>query len=344
MQKDALTQAEETAASPTLGTRAGHARQLRYDPHAQPGKANSCSRPRTVLMTAFSENADQADLACAALLVEAGHRVVASLGERSLPLSLAGAVADGRAIGMPGSAIGAAGIQDAIKALPAPFRSVDAVVILIHLPAYRIAFLATDPPLAEPFPAGGAAMLLNATRAVLPGLLGSGRGHVIAVVLSPRPCSDIADDGHTAALCAALRSELDDLGIRFTRIVASPMECQPIITSRAGNRPRFNGVRRDLLGAADVAQTIAWVLAQPDHVAVRDISVCHAPRAQPALSRREREVLEWTACGKTSEEISSILDLSVSAVNFHVKNLVCKLDCCNKTAAVARAALLGMLP
>lgn len=339
MQKDALAQPGNTDANPTRSASAGHARPLRYDPYAQPGKTRPCSRPKNILVAGFSDKVDQAGLACAALLVEAGQRVVTSLSARSLPPSLAGALADGRLIDLPGLATDAAGIQGAIRALPAPFRSVDAVVAFIHLPARRIALLAPDAPCAEPDPATSTAMLLTATRAALPGLLASERGHVIAVVLSPRPCSDIDLDSHTAAL----RSELDALGIRFTRIVAGSIECEAGPTSRSGNRPRFNGVQRGVLGATDVAQTIAWALAQPDHVAVCDITVCHAPRAQPVLSPREWEVLEWTACGKTSEEISSILDLSVSAVNFHVKSLLSKLDCCNKTAAVARAALLGML-
>ena len=98
-----------------------------------------------------------------------------------------------------------------------------------------------------------------------------------------------------------------------------------------------------MLSAADVAQALAWALDQPCRPAVRDIGIGPTPRCQPMLSLREREVLEWTACGKTSEEIARILELSVSAVNFHVKNLLFKLQCCNKAAAVARAALLGML-
>lgn len=62
-----------------------------------------------------------------------------------------------------------------------------------------------------------------------------------------------------------------------------------------------------------------------------------------ALSNREVEALRWTADGKTASEIASILELSEHTVGFHLKNASSKLGCPNKTAAVARAAILGYL-
>jgi LuxR family transcriptional regulator len=61
------------------------------------------------------------------------------------------------------------------------------------------------------------------------------------------------------------------------------------------------------------------------------------------LTYREVEVLKWTADGKTSGEISDILSVSGNTVNFHIKNVICKMQVANKTAAVVRAAMLGLL-
>lgn len=61
------------------------------------------------------------------------------------------------------------------------------------------------------------------------------------------------------------------------------------------------------------------------------------------LSRREVEVLQWTGDGKTSSEIAEILTLSVDTVNYHITKAVNKLHCANKTAAVVRAVVLGLL-
>jgi LuxR family transcriptional regulator len=66
-------------------------------------------------------------------------------------------------------------------------------------------------------------------------------------------------------------------------------------------------------------------------------------RDQIPLTDREIEVLRWSADGKTSGEVSCILAVSENTVNFHVKNAVAKLQTANKTAAVARAAMLGFL-
>lgn len=61
------------------------------------------------------------------------------------------------------------------------------------------------------------------------------------------------------------------------------------------------------------------------------------------LTDREIEVLRWTADGKTSADISDLLSISLNTVNFHIKNAISKLVVSNKTAAVVRAALMGLL-
>lgn len=67
------------------------------------------------------------------------------------------------------------------------------------------------------------------------------------------------------------------------------------------------------------------------------------PNIDVQLTDREIEVLKWTGDGKTSSEISDILNISERTVNFHIGNAINKLNTPNKTAAVIQAALLGML-
>jgi LuxR family transcriptional regulator len=61
------------------------------------------------------------------------------------------------------------------------------------------------------------------------------------------------------------------------------------------------------------------------------------------LTKREIEILRWTAQGKSSEEIANILHLSVNTINYHIKNSITKLGTTNKTAAAVKATLLGLL-
>jgi DNA-binding CsgD family transcriptional regulator len=59
-----------------------------------------------------------------------------------------------------------------------------------------------------------------------------------------------------------------------------------------------------------------------------------------SLSTREREVLKWLKLGKTSWDISVILRISERTVNYHVSNIMKKLDVTNRLQAVLEAVNL----
>jgi DNA-binding CsgD family transcriptional regulator len=65
--------------------------------------------------------------------------------------------------------------------------------------------------------------------------------------------------------------------------------------------------------------------------------------ASPALTAREREVLRWSALGKSTWEISRILSISESTVEFHVTGATRRLGVRGRRAAVARAMALGLI-
>ncbi len=84
-------------------------------------------------------------------------------------------------------------------------------------------------------------------------------------------------------------------------------------------------------------------LVQVAHMSLsRALKTTNSENTQP-LTLREREVLKWTADGKSAQDIADILKLSKSAVDFHLSNCIRKLNSPNKTAAVARAILQGSL-
>lgn len=61
------------------------------------------------------------------------------------------------------------------------------------------------------------------------------------------------------------------------------------------------------------------------------------------LSRRETEVIQWMAKGKTSEEISALLNVSVVTVKAHRTNIFRKLEVRNSAAMMMKAFQLGLL-
>lgn len=89
-------------------------------------------------------------------------------------------------------------------------------------------------------------------------------------------------------------------------------------------------------------QKMRW-LVQVAHLAFSRVLGCSLVTESHALTDRELEVLKWSADGKSARDIADILNLSKNTVDFHIKNSVIKLHVPNKTAAVVRAALLGLL-
>ena len=100
------------------------------------------------------------------------------------------------------------------------------------------------------------------------------------------------------------------------------------------------------LGEPELAQKLPMLqsLSQAAH---EKISVAVVPKLMPeiavALTGREVDALRWTAEGKTSAEIGEIVGIAERTVVWHLNNAVAKLGAGNKTAAVVRAAVLGML-
>ncbi|WP_309559845.1 LuxR family transcriptional regulator [Burkholderia glumae] len=108
------------------------------------------------------------------------------------------------------------------------------------------------------------------------------------------------------------------------------------VLSLARGGDAIDGVERDR------NEFIVHWLANVAHAALAPfLPAAGEPEAN--LTSRETDVLKWTADGKTAYEISRILSISESTVNFHVKNIMSKLGTSNKIQAVAKAALTGML-
>ncbi|WP_210363100.1 LuxR family transcriptional regulator (plasmid) [Rhizobium sp. T1470] len=63
----------------------------------------------------------------------------------------------------------------------------------------------------------------------------------------------------------------------------------------------------------------------------------------PRLSVREKECILWVAKGKSSWSIGNIIGISPNTVDFHVKNVMRKLETGSRTVAALKAARLGII-
>ncbi|MBR9651767.1 LuxR family transcriptional regulator [Thalassovita aquimarina] len=65
--------------------------------------------------------------------------------------------------------------------------------------------------------------------------------------------------------------------------------------------------------------------------------------AIPALSTREKEILQWVAAGKSQQDIGDILSISHRTVEVHIRSSREKLGALTTAQAVGRAITLGMI-
>lgn len=63
----------------------------------------------------------------------------------------------------------------------------------------------------------------------------------------------------------------------------------------------------------------------------------------PVLTPREARILELVGAGCSNREVGALLHVSVKDIEYHVGNLLRKLEGRNRTEAVSRAYVLGYL-
>ncbi len=95
-------------------------------------------------------------------------------------------------------------------------------------------------------------------------------------------------------------------------------------------------------------ENLLYVLAQFFHiralrVVMEERFVSTRGRKRSFLSGRERETALWISRGKSSWEIAQILGISEKSVEFYADSVKRKLNAVNRTQAVVKALLLGLI-
>lgn len=93
----------------------------------------------------------------------------------------------------------------------------------------------------------------------------------------------------------------------------------------------------------DKEMKLVWLSHQIHGMVDALESQSNLPGHAHQLTEREREVLRWSAEGKTAEETGTILGITERTVTYHVTSAMGKLDVTNKTQAVAKALLLKLV-
>ncbi len=128
--------------------------------------------------------------------------------------------------------------------------------------------------------------LVSVTRALLPGMVARGRGHVVnlgSVAASyPYPGGNVyaATKGFVRQLSLALRSDLLGTPVRVTCVEPGAVETEFSVVRFAGDTDRASQVYQGYrpLGAEDVAEAVFWCATLPAHVNVNVLELM--PTAQ----------------------------------------------------------------
>ncbi|WP_058911177.1 transcriptional regulator SdiA [Entomohabitans teleogrylli] len=122
----------------------------------------------------------------------------------------------------------------------------------------------------------------------------------------------------------------------YTRSLTGPQNVNAFLSVALRNNKKHRMAEEEISMRLQYLNEIGMaslLRLQHDSVAVREMR----------LSKREREILQWTAEGKTSAEIAIILSISENTVNFHQKNMQKKFEAPNKTQIASYAAALGLI-
>lgn len=96
---------------------------------------------------------------------------------------------------------------------------------------------------------------------------------------------------------------------------------------------------------AHVREMLGWgsLVATLSHDVIRKLVKQEQVANRPKLTKREAEVLQWIAAGKSSWEISRLINISEHGVIYHVRNLLRKFDVTSRHQAVVKAIVLGLV-
>ncbi|MFN3232137.1 MAG: autoinducer binding domain-containing protein [Alphaproteobacteria bacterium] len=97
-------------------------------------------------------------------------------------------------------------------------------------------------------------------------------------------------------------------------------------------------------GGAELSQSLSVLNALAHQFHLNYWAFSEQPEiVEVSLTEREREVLHWCAQGKSNWAIGEILGISEHGVEFHVRNILKKLEVDSRVTAVVKALHLGLI-
>jgi 3-hydroxy acid dehydrogenase / malonic semialdehyde reductase len=242
---------------------------------------------RTVLVTGATAGFGAA---IARRFAAAGDRVVAT-GRRADRLEALVAEIGSACLARPLDVRDAAAVTSMVDALPEPFAAIDVLINNAGLalglePAWR-----ADPDDWERMVDTNCKGAMYLLRAVLPGMVARGSGHVVNIssiaATHAYPGGNVygASKAFLTQLSANLRADLVGHPVRVTDIEPGLAETEFSLVRFKGDPGRASDPYRgvDALTANDVAEAVLWAVGQPPHVNISRIELMPTMQAAGPL-------------------------------------------------------------
>jgi 3-hydroxy acid dehydrogenase / malonic semialdehyde reductase len=174
-----------------------------------------------------------------------------------------------------------AAVEQALTSLPAPFAEVDVLVnnagLARGLNPAQDADLDDWDQMIETNNKG----LVYCTRAVLPGMVARGRGHIVnlgsVAGTYPYPGGNVysATKAFVHQFTIALRSDLHGTGVRATSIEPGMADTEFSVVRFGGDSEAAGAVYAGMqpLRPEDIAESVHWATAQPPHVNINVVEI-----------------------------------------------------------------------
>ena len=137
--------------------------------------------------------------------------------------------------------------------------------------------------------------LLNVTRAVVPGMIANGRGHVINIgsiagrETYPNGAVYCASKAAVDRITQGLRMDLLGTGVRVSTVDPGLVETEFSVVRFGGDTERADNVYAGMtpLTGEDIAETVVWIADRPSHVQVAEVVMLPTDQASATLVARK---------------------------------------------------------
>ncbi|HEX6232974.1 MAG TPA: SDR family oxidoreductase [Jiangellaceae bacterium] len=186
-------------------------------------------------------------------------------------------------------------VERAVASLPEEWTQIDVLVNNAGLAAGLEPLQDGDPDDWDRMVDTNVKGLLYVTRAVVAGMVGRGRGHVINIgsiaghETYPNGTVYCATKAAVDRITTGLRHDLLGTGVKVSTVDPGMVETEFSLVRFHGDRERaeqvYAGIRP--LSARDIAETVAWVAGRPPHVQVAEVIVLASAQASATRVHRD---------------------------------------------------------